>query len=166
MQLADDEDDMSEETLKRYIAQSFIDGEDNPGVLIDWNYQAVALFAEKENTVLTERPYWLTQWPVTSKSLMRNIVDYLNGAGEPCQIQSFGLRLISPPNCVRLRLVTAKQAIIESHPYMQEVMRAVRKESPSVYLAKISDINDKSSIIVRHPFGKLDLSQGLENLFE
>lgn len=165
MQLADEEDDMSEESLKRYIAHSFIDGEDNPGVLIDWNYQAVSLFAEKANTIPTERP-WLTQWPVTSKSLMRNIVDYLNGAGEVCQIQSFGLRLISPPNCVRLRLVTAKQVIIESHPYMQKVMRAVRKESPSVYLAKISDIHDKSSIIVRHPFGKLNLSEGLENLFE
>ena len=169
MDLSNEEKD--KEILETYISKSFIE-QDNPGLLIDWNYKAVSLFVEKANSAEmnylqddedTERPHWFKSWPLTSESFMMDLIDYLN---EAVGAQSFGLNLISTNDFIELGCVISRLAITEVDPYMQEVMKAVRKSSPDVgFLAKKSLLYDKTKI-ERHYLDINILDGELENLFD
>ena len=159
------------ETLVTLMAKSYI-AEDCPGLLFDWNYTAVSLFVEKANSFDmnylqddedTVRPPWFKSWPLTSESFMMDLVDYLN---EAVGAQSFGLNLISANDFIKLGCVISRLAITEVDPYMQEVMKAVRKSSPDVgFLAKKSLLYDKTKI--ERLYLDINILDGeLENLFE
>ncbi len=64
---------------KSYSAgRSFLKDGEETTLMFFWHNLAVDFFVEQGNvSIEVERPVWLIDWPMTSKSLMQNIVNIL-----------------------------------------------------------------------------------------
>ncbi len=140
--------------------RSFLKDGEEPCLHISWDDFAINSFVEKGNQVRD----WLIDWPMTSKSLMQNIVDILkeNGGGKSLKTVAIGPN--TPAQFERIFKMLEK---MEKDPFMQQVMKAVRAKHGFDKLAEFSMSHlDDQGLVRPDSIGLCVLPRGYIHLFK
>lgn len=110
---------------KSYSAgRSFLKDGEETTLMFFWHNLAVDFFVEQGNvSIEVERPIWLIDWPMTSKSLMQNIVNILKKHGGGQSLDD--VAAVGPNTPAQFERIFTKLEEIERDPFMQQVMKAV-----------------------------------------
>eukprot|EP01031_Cornospumella_fuschlensis_P035907 gene35907-43554_t len=95
--------------------------ENNPGLLISWNHNAVAEFVQAANNParVQPRPHWIPAGVISADSLQGNIVTFLRRVGGG----SFGTVLIAPNTLTQYCNVRVRLRDIEMDPFVQDCLQ-------------------------------------------
>lgn len=118
------------------------------GILFAWDYENIVLFVEKANDVNQKsdvvKPRWLNvpDGRITPNSFMRDMIEELKSVGSG---ESFEIALLGPNTLVQYSHVLFELANIQSHPYMQAVMKEVVQANPAAHhLVTLGVIRDNN----------------------
>jgi len=136
-------------------------GKEEPTLVVRTSYSAGRSFLKDGGNQVRD---WLIDWPMTSKSLMQNIVDILkeNGGGKSLKTLAIGPN--TPAQFERIFKMLEK---MEKDPFMQQVMKAVRAKHGFDKLAEFSMSHlDDQGLVRPDSIGLCVLPRGYIHLFK